>query len=83
MSCCLPLLGRLRHLPLLKRAPTVEILRSAGKGFYSFLMHCDTAPFDNNDLRLALKYAVDRQAILERILGGYGTLGNDYPVNSN
>ena len=58
-------------------------VRTSGKGFYCFLAHCDTAPFDNNDLRLALKYAIDRQAILDRILGGYGTLGNDYPINAN
>src|SRR5690606_21419939 len=25
----------------------------------------------------------DRQEILDRILGGYGTIGNDYPVNEN
>lgn len=72
-----------KTVPLLKRAPKVEIVRNAGKGFYAFLMHCDTAPFDNNDLRLALKYAIDRQAILDKVLGGYGTLGNDYPVNGN
>jgi peptide/nickel transport system substrate-binding protein len=72
-----------KTVSLLQRAPTVEILRSSGKGYYCFLAHCDTPPFDNNDLRLALKYAVDRQAILDRILGGYGTLGNDYPVNDN
>jgi len=70
-------------VPLLNRLPGVEILRTSGKGFYSFLMHCDTAPFDNNDLRLALKYAVDRESILERVLGGFGTIGNDYPVNAN
>jgi peptide/nickel transport system substrate-binding protein len=70
-------------VPLLKRVPGVEILRTSGKGFYSFLMHCDTPPFDNNDLRLALKYAVDREAILKRVLGGFGTIGNDYPVNAN
>lgn len=46
-------------------------------------MHCDTAPFDNNDLRLVLKYAVDREAILNRVLGGFGTIGNDYPINAN
>ncbi|MBR0555026.1 twin-arginine translocation signal domain-containing protein [Ciceribacter sp. L1K23] len=72
-----------KTVPLLTRAQSVEIIRNAGKGFYSFLMHCDTAPFDNNDLRLALKYAIDRQAILDQVLGGYGTLGNDYPVNGN
>jgi len=70
-------------VPLLKQVSGVEILRTSGKGFYSFLMHCDTAPFDNNDLRLALKYAVDREAILKRVLGGFGTIGNDYPVNAN
>ena len=70
-----------KTVELLKRAPIVEILQTGGKGFYSFLMHCDTAPFDNNDLRLALKYAIDRQEILDRVLSGYGTLGNDYPVN--
>lgn len=68
---------------LLERAPIVNVLRTSGKGFYCFLAFCDTAPFDNNDLRLALKYAVDRQAILDRILGGFGTLGNDYPINAN
>lgn len=72
-----------KTVALLERAPTIEILKTAGKGFYSFLMHCDTAPFDNNDLRLALKYAIDRQAILDRAVGGFGTLGNDYPVNEN
>lgn len=72
-----------KTVDLLQRAPNVQILRTAGKGFYSFLMHCDTAPFDNNDLRMALKHAIDREAILERVVGGYGTLGNDYPVNEN
>lgn len=70
-------------VPLLKQVSGVEILRTSGKGFYAFLMHCDTSPFDNNDLRLALKYAVDREEILKRVLGGFGTIGNDYPVNAN
>lgn len=72
-----------KTVDLLRRAPNVEILQTSGKGFYSFLMHCDTAPFDNSDLRMALKLAVDREAILNQVLGGFGTLGNDYPVNEN
>lgn len=60
----------------------VSVLRSPGKGFYCFLAHCDTAPFDNNDLRTALKFAIDREEILDKVLGGFGTIGNDYPVNS-
>ena len=67
---------------LLKRAPNVQLLTTAGGGHYVFIMHCDTAPFDNNDLRLALKYAIDREEMVKRILGGYGSLGNDFPINS-
>ena len=37
-------------------------------------------PYNNLDLRLALAYAVDREAILKTIFRGYGKLGNDQPV---
>ncbi|MBT9385369.1 ABC transporter substrate-binding protein [Pseudooceanicola sp. CBS1P-1] len=70
-----------KTMKLLKRAPNVETISTKGKGFYSFLMMGDMAPFDNNDLRMALKLSIDRQAMLDQILGGYGSLGNDYPVN--
>ncbi|WP_339762798.1 ABC transporter substrate-binding protein [uncultured Hoeflea sp.] len=70
-----------KTMSLLSRAPNIETISTKGKGFYSFLMQGDTAPFDNNDLRMALKLAIDREALLNTVLGGYGTLGNDYPVN--
>jgi peptide/nickel transport system substrate-binding protein len=65
---------------LIKNVPGVTIRNVAGKGHYVFIAHCNTAPFDNNDLRLALKYAVDRQDMVEKILRGYGSIGNDMPV---
>ena len=37
-------------------------------------------PFDNNDLRLALKYGIDREDMVKKILRGYGKIGNDHPV---
>ena len=46
-------------------------------------MHCNTAPFDNNDLRMALKLAMDREEMLDKILQGYGSLGNDFPINAS
>lgn len=70
-----------KTVALLKRAPNVEILTTSGGGHYVFIMHCDTAPFDNNDLRLALKYAINREEMVQRILGGYGKIGNDFPIN--
>ena len=66
---------------LLKSTPEVVIERAAGPGHYVFIMHCDKAPFDNNDLRMALKLAVNRQEMVEKILGGFGSAGNDFPIN--
>ncbi len=67
---------------LLDRAPNVDVVNTSGRGHYTFLMHADTAPFDNLDLRLALKHAIDREDMVKRILHGYGTAGNDYPINA-
>lgn len=71
-----------KTVPLLQRAPGLQILNSPGRGHYTLPMHVDTAPFDSNDLRLALKYAIDREALLQTVLGGYGTIGNDFPINA-
>jgi len=67
---------------LLARAKHLKVINTSGRGHYPFLMHADTAPFDNNDLRLALKYAIDREDIVKRILQGYGSVGNDFPINA-
>lgn len=59
---------------------TLEVTPS--KGHNVFVMHCNAAPFDNNDLRMALKLAIDREDLVAKALGGYGTVGNDMPVNA-
>ncbi|RWC67217.1 MAG: twin-arginine translocation signal domain-containing protein [Mesorhizobium sp.] len=66
---------------LVKRIAGVTIENVSGRGYYPFNMFCDTAPFDNNDLRMALKLAMDRDELLEKILRGYGSVGNDFPIN--
>ncbi len=67
---------------LLGRAPGVQVTHIAGRAHYVFIMHCDAAPFDNKDLRLALKYSVNRQEMVDKILDGFGTIGNDIPINA-
>jgi len=42
--------------------------------------HTDTPPFDNNDLRLAIKYATNRQQMLDLYYQGKGALMNDTPI---
>ena len=68
---------------LVDRAPGVEVKTTSGAGHYVFIMHCNTAPFDNKDLRLALKYAMNREEMVEKILHGYGSVGNDTPINAS
>ncbi|MDN5788981.1 ABC transporter substrate-binding protein [Pseudorhodobacter sp.] len=66
----------------LSKAPGMVLERTKGRGQNVFVMLVDTAPFDNNDLRLALKFAIDREEMLKKVLRGYGTLGNDIPINA-
>ena len=41
-------------------------------------MLCDVVPFDNNDVRLGMKYIVDREQLVKTVLRGYGAVGNDH-----
>ena len=68
---------------LVGRAPGVEVRSKSGPAQYVFNMFANTAPFDNNDLRLALKYAINREEMVEKILFGYGSIGNDTPINAS
>lgn len=67
---------------LLDRAPNLDVRNVSGRGHYVFIMHVDTAPFDANELRLALKYAINREEMVDKILRGYGGVGNDMPINA-
>ncbi|MDP6705527.1 MAG: ABC transporter substrate-binding protein [Alphaproteobacteria bacterium] len=70
----------LKTAHLLKRRKGINLVETSGTQHYTFCMRCDTPPFDNNDVRLALKYAIDREAILKTVLKGHGVLGNDHPI---
>lgn len=65
---------------LLARNPNVVIEEVTGTQHYTLPMISNAAPFDNNDVRLALKYALDRQALVDTILLGHGAVANDHPI---
>ena len=44
-------------------------------------MRTDTPPFDDNHVRMALKLSIKRDEIVDKILKGYGTVGNDHPIS--
>ena len=64
----------------IEKSPTLEIVRAAGGWYPVMAMQNDKAPYDNLDLRQALKYAVDREQMIKTLFSGYGTLGNDNPI---
>lgn len=71
-----------KTVALMSRNPDVEILEVSGTLHYTFPMRVDTPPFDNYDFRMALKLALKRQEMVDKILLGHGTLGNDHPISS-
>lgn len=58
----------------------VKIIEVTGSQHYSFAMDTRATPFDDLNVRLALKYGVDRKQLLNNVLSGHGALGNDQPI---
>ncbi len=65
---------------LLARNPKINIVETSGTAHYTFALRTDTPPFDDNHVRLALKHALDRKAMLQTVLRGHGVVGNDHPI---
>lgn len=70
----------LKTLHLLKRNPNIEIDDVTGFAHYVAPMHVTAAPFDNVDVRKAIKYSIDREDIVRKVLSGHGQVGNDNPI---
>ncbi len=70
----------LKTVGLLQRAPGIEIDDVPSGAHCTLPMFVDTPPFDNPDVRMALKHALPREEIIEKILFGYGSMGNDHPI---
>lgn len=70
----------LKTVTLMSRAPNITVEEGAGPLHYVFPMRMKAAPFDNPDLRKALKFAIDREELVQKILLGHGVVGNDNPI---
>lgn len=70
-----------KTLSLLGRQSNIEV-ESVPGGFHgTFAMNSAVAPFQDKNLRLAMKYAIDRQAIVDTVLKGHGVVANDHPIS--
>lgn len=72
-----------RTAGLLEQMPTLKIFSMEGGGYICFNMRCDVEPFNNPDMRMALKLAIDREDMMQRVVAGIGSIGNDTPVPRN
>lgn len=70
----------LSTLHLLQRRPGLQLIEVTGTAHYTMPMFCDVAPFSDANVRRALKYAVNRQEILDKVLRGHGQIANDSPI---
>ena len=66
---------------LLERLPDIQPVVQNGMRHYNFCMRTDMAPFNDNNLRMAMKLAINREQIVKTILMGYGEVGNDNPIS--
>ena len=66
--------------PLLKKDESIVVLPTYGNKHVVLPMDCTSDPFTDNHVRLALKYAIDRQEMVDKIARGFGALGNDHPI---
>ncbi len=64
----------------LKDDPGLQLLQTPASNSMTVSMWTDTPPFDDNRVRQALKLVVDRQAMVEAVLLGYGEAAADSPV---
>ena len=71
----------LKTMALMARNKNLVVENVPSGSAITLPMFCDVAPFDNVDVRLALKYAVDRDDLVEKIMFGTATVANDYHVS--
>jgi peptide/nickel transport system substrate-binding protein len=70
-----------RTASLLEKSSGLKLSRAAGGYHLVAAMQIDKPPYDNAELRIALKLAINRDQILKAVFNGYGTIGNDHPIS--
>jgi len=65
---------------LIDRSGRAYVISAKSAAIMNLAMMMDRAPSENADLRLAVKYALDRKAVRDNVLKGYGSIGNDHPI---
>jgi len=70
----------LKTVHFMKKVPGIEVTAVTGTAHYTIPMLVDKTPYNDNNVRMALKLAVNRKELVQRVLRGYGEPGNDHPI---
>ena len=70
----------LKTVGRLKQKSGIRVEQSTGTSHKTFTMFTDVAPFDDNNVRMALKLSIDREELVQKIWKGFAVLGNDHPI---
>jgi peptide/nickel transport system substrate-binding protein len=72
-----------RTVKLMMADKKLQIVRTKGTGNrFCFVTRVTDDPYTNKDLRTALKYAIDRDKIIESVYSGFAVPGNDHMLDA-
>ncbi|MEX3313593.1 ABC transporter substrate-binding protein [Sulfitobacter sp. PS-8MA] len=66
---------------LMAAMPGIDLVQTQGKVHYCFSMMTSNPLFSDVRVRRAMKMAIDRQDIVDKVLNGYGSIANDQPIS--
>jgi peptide/nickel transport system substrate-binding protein len=69
-----------RSAAQVKAAKGFEIFETKSGDYTDLIMHLDAPQIGNPNFVMAMKYLQNRQQILNSVLLGYGSIGNDHPI---
>ncbi len=70
----------LKTVHLMKRMRGINVTAVTGTAHYTIPMLVNRQPYNDNNVRTALKLAIDREVLVKQILRGFGEPGNDHPI---
>ena len=70
-----------RVADLMSREAGIKVVSTPSGAHFLWVMMCDREPTNDLNFRLAMKHAVNRNSLIDKVLRGHGSIGNDFPVN--
>jgi peptide/nickel transport system substrate-binding protein len=62
------------QIPQVEGQPGISVIRTPSQSFLVLIMNAGRPPFDDQRVRQAMNYAIDKQVIIRTLLGGNGTV---------